>query len=407
MVVQKYGGSSVATPEWIKAVAQRVARSVEEGKKVVVVLSAMGDTTDRLIALAREVTPSPPARELDMLLATGEQVSIALFCMAIQDLGISAISLTGPQVGILASPRYTRARIMQIDATRLHQELAKNEVVVVAGFQGANVHGDIVTLGRGGSDTSAVALAAVLNTGICEIYTDVDGVYTADPRIVPTARKLRRLSWDEMLELASSGAKVLQSRSVEIARKYGVRIHVRSSFSEDEGTMVMEEDEYMEGVLVRGIAHDTSEAKVTIRGVPDQPSIAARIFGKLAQAEIVVDMIIQNVSKDGVTDISFTVTRGDLPLTIRLAQEVGREIGAQEVFADDGVGKVSVVGVGMRSHSGIAAKMFEALSQEGINIEAISTSEIKISCLIREELLERAVQALHAKFKLEKEPPEP
>lgn len=402
VVVQKYGGASVAISERIKAVAQRVAKTVAQRKKVVVVLSAMGDTTDRLMDLAKEITESPPAREMDMLLSTGEQMSIALFSMAIQSLGISAVSLTGPQVGILAGPMYTKAKIMQIDAARLNQELERNQVVVVAGFQGVNVQGDIVTLGRGGSDTSAVALATVLNTGVCEIYTDVDGVYTADPRMVPTARRLQRLSWDEMLELASSGAKVLQSRSVEIAKKYGVRIHVRSSFNESKGTMVMEEDKSMEKVLVRGIAHDSSEAKITIRAVPDQPGIAAKIFGRLAKADIVVDMIIQNISEDGVTDVSFTVTRSDLQLALRLAGEVGEEIGARKVVADEGISKVSVVGVGMRSHSGIAAKMFEALSGEGINIEAISTSEIKISCLIREKMLEKAVRTLHAKFNLDK-----
>ncbi|HDI51588.1 aspartate kinase [candidate division KSB1 bacterium] len=403
VLVQKYGGSSVATPERIRAVAQRVAKSLNGEYKVVVVLSAMGDTTDRLLKMAYQITPNPSSRELDMLLSTGEQVSIALFCMALESLGISAVSLTGAQVGIITDSAHTKAKIMEIDTRRLQQELQQHQVVAVAGFQGINVRGDIVTLGRGGSDTTAVALAAVLEAEKCEIYTDVDGVYTADPHLVPNAKKLERISYDEMLELASLGSKVMQARAVECGKKYGVKIIVRSSFKENSGTIICEEDPSMEKEFIRGIAHNTSEAKITIRNVPDQPGIAAKIFGILAEANIVVDMIIQDVSEHGTTNISFTVEKTDLPQALKLAEKVSQEINAKGVSADKNIAKVSIVGIGMRSNAGVAAKMFQTLSEENINIQMISTSEIKISCVIEENAVQRAVQALHRKFELDKE----
>lgn len=403
LVVQKFGGSSVANTDRIMMVASRVAKVVREGNKVVVVLSAMGKTTDQLIDLAYQITDDPSPREMDMLMSTGEQVSIALFSMAAHKLGLSAISLTGPQVGILAEPVHRKGRIIKIDLTRLEKELKTHDVVAVAGFQGVDIYGDIVTLGRGGSDTSAVALATALKANICEIYTDVDGVYTADPRLVPESRKLKVIACDEMLELASSGAKVLQSRSVEFAGKYGIKIHVRSSFNDNPGTIIMPEEVAMEKVLVRGLAHDLNEAKITVKRVPDKPGIAAKIFGKLADANIVVDMIIQNVSEDGITDMSFTVPAVDLKQSLELAREVGREIGAGEVTADSDIGKVSVVGIGMRTHAGVAAKTFAALAEAGVNIEMISTSEIRISCVIRRGDVPKALRVLHKKFNLDRE----
>ena len=401
LIVQKYGGSSVADAAKIKTVAQRVALTVKEGHGVVVVVSAMGKTTDGLIHLAHEITPRPNERELDILLATGEQVSIALLAMAIEALGHKARSFTGEQAGIRTDAAHTRARIVGIDGDKVRRALDDGHVAIVAGFQGvAADDGDVTTLGRGGSDLTAVALAAALPADVCEIYTDVDGVYTADPSIVPEARKLDRISYDEMLEMASLGARVLQSRSVEFAKKYGVPVHVRSTFKPDPGTLVTREDPNMEAVVVTGIAHDRSQAKVTIRRVPDRPGIAAQVFGTVAEQGIVVDMIVQNVSRDGNSDISFTVPRTDRGKVVATLAEVARRIGAEGVIHDDRIAKVSIVGVGMRSHSGVAARMFQALSAEGINIQMISTSEIAVSCVIEDKYTELAVRALHETFQL-------
>jgi aspartate kinase len=401
LIVQKYGGSSVADATKIKTVAQRVALTVKDGHGVVVVVSAMGKTTDELIHLAHEITPRPNERELDILLATGEQVSIALLAMAIEALGHKARSFTGEQAGIRTDAAHTRARIVGIDGDKVRRALDDGHVAIVAGFQGvAADDGDVTTLGRGGSDLTAVALAAALPADVCEIYTDVDGVYTADPSIVPEARKLDRISYDEMLEMASLGARVLQSRSVEFAKKYGVPVHVRSTFKPDPGTLVTREDPNMEAVMVTGIAHDRSQAKVTIRRVPDRPGIAAQVFGTVAEQGIVVDMIVQNVSRDGNSDISFTVPRTDRGKVVATLAEVARRIGAEGVIHDDRIAKVSIVGVGMRSHSGVAARMFQALSAEGINIQMISTSEIAVSCVIEDKYTELAVRALHETFQL-------
>ena len=402
ILVQKYGGSSVADAEKIKGVAHRVVDTAKDGHGVVVVVSAMGKTTDGLIRLAQEITPAPNEREMDMLLATGEQVSIALLAMAIEALGHKARSFTGEQAGIRTDAAHTRARIVGIGGDKVRRALDDGHIAIVAGFQGVTDDpvGDITTLGRGGSDLTAVALAAALAAEVCEIYTDVDGVYTADPNIVPEARKLDRISYDEMLEMASLGAKVLQSRSVEFAKKHGVAVHVRSSVRSDGGTLVTREDPNMEAVVVTGIAHDRSQAKVTIRRVPDRPGIAAQVFGAVADHGIVVDMIVQNVSRDGNSDISFTVPRADRAKVVRTLEEVGRRVGAESVVHDDRIAKVSIVGVGMRSHSGVAARMFHALSAEGINIQMISTSEIAVSCVIEDKYTELAVRALHETFAL-------
>jgi len=404
LVVQKYGGSSLATPELIRKVAERVVRKKEEGHDLVVVVSAMGKTTDDLIRLAEEVAEEPPPREMDMLLSSGEQMSMALLAMAIQDMGYPAISLTGPQAGIMTDTSHRKARILEVDTSRVRKELSEGKIVIVAGFQGLSTEGEITTLGRGGSDRTAVALAYALRAEGCEIYTDVEGVFTADPRIVPEAKKIPVISGDEMLELASSGAKVMEARSVEFATKYGVEVHVRSTFSDEPGTVIKREDPAMEKVLVRGIALDTKEAKVTIRRVPDRPGVAAAIFSPLADANINVDMIVQNVSQDGFTDLSFTVSTSDLKTALAICEGTKARVGAEEVTADEDVAKVSVVGVGMRSHAGVAAKMFKALADEGINIEMITTSEIRISCVVRKEQGERAVRALHRAFELDKEP---
>jgi aspartate kinase len=399
LVVQKYGGSSVASPERIKAVAKRVLDSQRAGNDVVVVVSAMGNTTDELIKLAHTITDRPPERELDMLLSTGEQVSIALLAMAIDSFGGKAVSFTGHQVGILTDSAYTKARIIRIKGTkRIRKELAKGKVVIVAGFQGVNAEDDITTLGRGGSDTTAVALAAALSADRCEIYTDVDGVYTADPRIVPDAKRIDSISYDEMLELASLGAKVLQARSVEFAKKHGVVIHVMSSFSEGGGTVVMEPTSDMERVVVRGVALDEDQAKITVLSVPDRPGIAAKLFSEIGKANIVVDIIVQNAGEGGTTDISFTVPKSELRKALEITERVASEIGARGVTFDDRVAKLSVVGIGMRSHSGVAARMFEALAERGINIEMISTSEIKISCIIKADRAVEATRAVHDKF---------
>jgi aspartate kinase len=400
LIVQKYGGSSVADAQKIRGVARRVVETTKAGHGTVVVVSAMGKTTDGLIRLAHEVTPTPPEREVDMLLATGEQVSIALLAMAIHALGYKARSFTGEQAGIRTDAAHTRARIVGIDGDKVRRALDDGYVAIVAGFQGVTEEDDITTLGRGGSDLTAVALASALGADVCEIYTDVDGVYTADPNIVPEARKLDRISYDEMLEMASLGAKVLQSRSVEFAKKYGVPVHVRSTFKADPGTLVTKEDPHMEAVVVTGIAHDRGQAKVTIRGVPDRPGIAAQVFGAVSDHGIVVDMIVQNVSRDGLSDISFTVPRADRPTVVATLEEVAKKIGAESVTYDDRIAKVSIVGVGMRSHSGVAARMFRALSRENVNIHMISTSEIAVSCVIEDKYTELAVRALHDTFQL-------
>src|SRR5213596_2684529 len=395
LVVQKYGGSSVADDEKIRNVARRVAASAP-GRELVVVVSAMGKTTDGLVALAHQVSPSPDPREMDMLLATGEQVTIALLAMALQALGLRARSFTGFQAAIRTDRAHTRARITRITTERVRQALDAGEVAVVAGFQGLSDEDEITTLGRGGSDLTAVALAAALKA-------DVDGVYTADPAIVPDARKLARVSYDEMLEMASLGAKVLQARSVEFAKKYGVTVHVRSTFKPDAGTIVPREESAMADVVVTGITHDRSQAKISLLRVPDRPGIAAQVFGAVGTKNIVVDMIVQNISRDGFTDISFTVPRGDHLRAQTALQEIGHTVGAEKVVHDERVAKVSIVGVGMRSHSGVAALMFGALSKEGINIQMISTSEIAVSCVIEDKYAELAVRALHDTFELGRE----
>jgi aspartate kinase len=399
LIVQKYGGSSVADAEKIKNVARRVAESAS-GHQVVVVVSAMGKTTDGLLGLARQITAAPDPREMDMLLATGEQVTIALLAVALQALGFKARSLTGPQAGLRTDRAHTQARLTQITAERVRATLDAGAVAVVAGFQGLSDADEITTLGRGGSDLTAVALAAALKADVCEIYTDVDGVYTADPNVVPDARKLPRVAYDEMLEMASLGAKVLQARSVEFAKKYGVTVHVRSTFKPDPGTIVTREESGMEDVVVTGITHDRSQAKISLLRVPDRPGIAAQVFGALGAKRIVLDMIVQNISRDGYTDISFTVPRGDAAPATAALEEIARAIGAAGVVHDERVAKISIVGVGMRSHSGVAARMFGALAREGINIQMISTSEIATSCVIEDKYAELAVRALHDAFEL-------
>ena len=401
LIVQKYGGTSVGSVERIHRVAEQVAEARQAGHDLVVVLSAMSGETDRLVRLAHEVTPAPDEREMDMLLSTGERVTIALLAMDLRGRGINAQSFTGRQVGIITDSRHTKARIERVSAERIREALAEGVVPIVAGFQGINERSDVTTLGRGGSDLTAVALAAALKADRCIIYTDVDGVYTADPNIVPSARRLDRVSYEEMLELASLGAKVLQSRSVEFAARHGVAVEVKSSFKGGQGTLVTNEDADMERVAVSGVTGDRNQAKITIVGVPDRPGIAARIFGPVAEANIVVDMIIQNVSQASLTDISFTVPRADLRKAVSLVQPVAKEIDAKSVAVTEAIAKVSLVGVGMRSHSGVAARMFQVLSREGVNIMMISTSEIKISCVIDEKYLELAMRALHAAFGLD------
>lgn len=401
LIVQKYGGSSVATTEKLRHVAQRVAATRRKGAEMVVVVSAPGDMTDDLMARAREISPQPPARELDMLLAVGEQVSISLLSMALQTLGEQAISLTGSQVRILTDGVHTKARVLEVDRRRIDEELSRGRIVVVAGFQGVTPDHEITTLGRGGSDLSAVALASALGAETCEIYTDVPGVFTADPRIVPEARQLARVSYDEMLEMASSGAVVLQTRSVEYAKSHGVRLHVRSTWSDAPGTIVEEGPEVERIRLVTGVAHDTNVAKITIRDLPDMPGIAHRIFSALAERHINVDMIVQTASRDGRADISFTVTKTDAAAAEETTRAVGREIGAGEVVAGEGVAKVSIVGAGMASNPGVAAALFGALAAAGVNIQMISTSEIKVSCIIPVEDVQMAVRAVHRAFNLD------
>jgi aspartate kinase len=398
--VMKFGGTSVGTVERIGAVAKRVAGVREEGDRVVVVVSAMGGETDRLMGLTQEAAARPDRREMDVVLSSGERVSIALLAMAIQDAGCPAQSLTGRQVGIITDEDFTQARIREVRGDRIWKVLDDGKVAVVAGFQGISSSDNVTTLGRGGSDLTAVALAAALQADVCEIYTDVEGVFTADPNIVSGARKLERISYEEMLELASLGAKVLYARSVEYAANYRVPIHVRSSFSEEAGTMVTREDESMEQVLVSGITLSKNDTKLTIEGVPDRPGIAASIFMPVAESGISVDMIVQNVSREGTTDITFTVTRSDAEKAREVLAPIMAEVGAAGLTADNGIAKLSIVGLGMRTHAGVAAKMFRALADEGINIHSIGTSEIKISCLIESKYGELAMRVLHDAFGL-------
>ncbi|NPA49225.1 MAG: aspartate kinase [Thermodesulfobacteria bacterium] len=406
LVVQKYGGTSVGDLERIRNVARRIARYKDEGHDVVVVVSAMAGETDRLLNLAHELVEEPSPRELDMLVATGEQASSALLAMALNSMGYPAKALVAFQIPIKTDELFGKARIRDIDTERMRQELEKGYVLIVAGFQGITEEGDITTLGRGGSDTTAVAIAAALGADVCEIYTDVDGVYTADPRIVPKARKIERISYDEMLELASMGAKVLEIRSVEFAKIYKVPVHVRSSFSDEPGTMVVEEDETMEKVLVSGVTYNRNEARISLYGVPDKPGVAAQIFGPIAEAGIVVDMIIQTGRPDGRADMTFTVPKTDYKKTLRLVEDLASDLGVEKIEGSEDISKVSIVGAGMRAHPGVAAKMFDVLAKHGINIHMISTSEIKISCVIDEKFTELAVRALHEAFGLDREPEE-
>jgi len=401
LIVQKYGGTSVGNPERIKNVAARVAKYRDKGDQIVVVVSAMSGVTDNLIKLAREIMPLPSEREMDMLLATGEQTTIALTAMALHALDIPAVSLTGAQAGIVTDGVHTKAKIQNITPRQVHALLDKGNVVIVAGFQGQTVDGHITTLGRGGSDLTAIALASALRADLCQIYTDVDGVYTADPRLVPNARKLPEISYDEMLELAGLGAKVMQSRSVEFAKKFGVVFEVRSSLNDNPGTIVKEETQSMESVVIRGVSLDKNQAKITLAAVPDKPGAAARIFRALGDATINVDMIVQTASHGAgtpSTDISFTMDKPDLLKARKVLDALQKEVGYREVIADEKIGKLSIVGVGMRSHSGVAAKMFEVLAQEGINIDMISTSEIKISVIIKLEDGEKGTKAVHQAF---------
>ena len=404
LIVQKFGGTSVGSVERIRRVAERVVSFQQVGHSLVVVLSAMSGETDRLVKLAHEVTACPDDREMDMLLSSGERVTIALLAMELRGRGVNARSFTGRQVGIITDSSHTKARIARITADRIKDALGEGIIPIVAGFQGINEQSDVTTLGRGGSDLTAVALAAALKADRCIIYTDVDGVYTADPNIVPTARRLKKVAYEEMLELASLGAKVLQSRSVEFAARYGVPVEVQSSFKEGQGTLVAKEDADMERVTVSGVTGDRNQAKITIVGVPDRPGIAARIFGPVAEANILVDMIIQNVGQGSLTDISFTVPRAELRKAVDLVQRVVKEIEAKSMTVTESIAKVSLVGVGMRTHSGVAAKMFEVLSRESVNIQMISTSEIKISCVIEEKYVELAIRSLHAAFGLDDMP---
>ena len=400
LIVRKYGGTSVSSIEKIKRVAERAIESFERGNRLVVVLSAMAGQTDALINLSKELTEAPDPRELDVLMATGEQVSVSLFAIAVKSMGYDCRSLLGFQAAINTDQIYGKARIKKIDNHRILKELDENRIIAVAGFQGIDEKGNVTTLGRGGSDTTAVALAAALKASVCEIYTDVDGIFSADPNVCTHARKLDRISYEEMLELASLGAKVLDIRSVEFAKRFNVPIHVRSSFTSNEGTMVVAEDKEMERVMVSGVVFDKNEARITIVKVPDRPGIAFKIFDPVFKAGIVVDMIIQNPSAEGLTDLTFTVTKAHFQETLRLVREVAEEIGAEKVLGDQDIAKVSIVGLGMRNHAGVAFKMFEALSRENINISMISTSEIKISCVIEEKYTELAVRALHETFGL-------
>ncbi|WP_456380589.1 aspartate kinase [Thiolapillus sp.] len=402
LIVQKYGGTSVGSTERILSVAEKVKHYHDRGDQIVVVVSAMSGETNRLIGLAQEITSHPSAREMDVLLSTGEQVTISLLSMALQQLGVEARSYTGGQVCIRTDNAHSKARIMDIDGSRVRADLDAGRIVVVAGFQGADQEGNITTLGRGGSDTTAVAMAAALKADECQIFTDVNGVYTTDPRVEPNARKLDRITFEEMLELASSGSKVLQIRSVEFAGKYNVPLRVLSSFEEGEGTLITLEEKDVEKAKIAGIAFSRDEAKLTIRGVPDHPGVAYQILGPVGEANIEVDMIVQNIGKDDTTDFTFTVHRSDLPKALEILQKTANDLGAREVEADDKIVKIALVGVGMRSHAAIASNMFKALSREQINIQMISTSEIKISVIVDEKYLELGVRTLHEAFDLDK-----
>jgi aspartate kinase len=402
LVVQKYGGTSVGTIDRIRNVARRVAKTYDDGNDVVVIVSAMSGETNKLVALANEMCEFPSEREYDVLVATGEQVSMSLLSMCLQSMGYKAKSYCGFQIPIVTDSAFSKARIEKIDDKKIREDLKGGTILIVAGFQGIDKEGNITTLGRGGSDTSAVAVAAALKADVCEIFTDVDGVYTTDPRIVPEASKMEKVSYDEMLEMASLGSKVLQIRSVEFAKKYDVVIHVRSSFNDNPGTLVTKEDADMEAVLVSGITYNKDEAKISVMRVPDKPGIAAQIFSPLSHANITVDMIIQNVSHEGYTDLTFTVPKADFKKALKIIEETAKDVGAGGVSCDENIAKVSIVGVGMRSHSGVASKMFQTLSQEGINILMISTSEIKVSCVIGAKYSELAVRVLHEAFGLAK-----
>ena len=400
LVVQKFGGTSVGDIDKIRHVASLARRTKEAGNDVVVIVSAMSGETNRLVDLCTGMMERPDPREYDVVVSTGEQVTIGVLAMALKTMGVGAISLLGSQIAVHTDDVYSKARIRKIDSEKILKNLKEGRIVIVPGFQGIDADGNITTLGRGGSDTSAVAVAAALEADACEIYTDVDGIYTTDPNMVVDARKIDRISYDEMLEMASQGAKVLQIRSVEFAKKYNVPLHVRSTFTEAEGTWVTKEDKSMEKVVVSGVTCDKNEAKVSILQVPDKPGIASKIFGTIAEANINVDMIIQNISVDGFTDMTFTVPRTDLGQAMDIVREVGKEIGAKDVLSEDKVAKVAVIGTGMRSHSGVASKMFKALSDEGINIMMISTSEIKVSCVVERKYSELAVRVLHDAFDL-------
>jgi aspartate kinase len=401
LVVMKFGGTSVGDTDKLKRVAERLVAAQEDGAKVVAVLSAMGKTTDELIRLAHDVSPNPHPREYDMLVSTGERISNALCAMAIHDLGHEAVSLTGSQAGIVTDGSHTKAKIVEVRAQRIHAALDENRIVLVAGFQGVSTSThDVTTLGRGGSDTTAVALAAALGADACEIFTDVPGVFTADPRIVPEALKLDAVTYEEMLEMSASGAKVMALRSIEVARSYGVKLRVRSTFADGDGTWIGEEDEVvLEKAIVSGVTHDTSEAKVSIIGVPDRPGIAAQVFRELARAGVNIDMIVQNVSQNGEATISFTLPKTDVPIADPILERVCAEIGAHRIEQDPDIAKVSLIGAGMKSHPGVAADMFDALAESGINIEIISTSSIRVSCVIRASQVEDAVRVVHERFR--------
>jgi aspartate kinase len=401
LIVQKYGGTSVGSIERIRAVAERVVRTKKQGHNVVVTVSAMSGETDKLIGMANRVSPSPDGREMDLLLSSGERISASLMAIAISEIGFKAMSFTGRQVGIITDEAHTKAKIERITGEPVRRALARGIIPVIAGFQGTTEASEVTTLGRGGSDLTAVALAAALNADLCEIYTDVDGVYTTDPNVVPSAKKLDKISYEEMLEFASLGAKVLQTRSVEFAKKYEVPVVVRSSFNDYAGTLVVKEDKDMEKVMVSGVAYDKNQAKITVIAVPDKPGVAARLFNTIAGASIVVDMIVQNISSDGkATDISFTVPKSDSKKALKITRDIVSNLGAKDVKVRDDISKVSIIGVGMRTHSGVAAKMFDTLAIHGINIMMISTSEIKVSCIINGKYTELAVRALHEAFDL-------
>jgi aspartate kinase len=402
IIVQKFGGSSVANVDRIKNVAKRIVETKTKNNDIAVVVSALGDTTDELEALAFQITQMPPDREMDMLLSTGEQISCALVAMAVKELGYDAISLTGRQVGIKTDKTHTKARIISIDGKRIREGFKKGKIVIIAGYQGVTSADEITTLGRGGSDLTAVAIAKALNANVCEIYTDVTGIFTTDPRVVKEARKIKNITFDEMMEMASLGAQVMQARSIEVARRFNIPIHVRSSFEKEEGTMIVKETEKMEEIAVRGVTCNKNEAKITICSVPDKPGVAAQIFTKISSVGINVDTIVQNVSHTKITDISFTVPKVDLTKAIKAAQEVGKKVGLGGILHDDNVARVSIVGSGMRSHSGIAAQMFKTLAENKVNIDMISTSEISISCIIRKDDADKAVKALHKQFKLDR-----